>query len=70
MGYLERYLGGECAGVWNELQQLAAQVREEPIYSSALAVATETMRRVRRNCERIVERLQSLSYAFGVYPDG
>jgi hypothetical protein len=28
------------------------------------------MRRVRRNCERIVSRLGSTGYVFGLYPDG
>ena len=33
-------------------------------------MAAETMRRVRRNCEFLVTRLQSLGYVFGTYPDG
>ena len=28
------------------------------------------MRRVRRNCERLVARLQTLGYVFGTFPDG
>jgi hypothetical protein len=36
----------------------------------AQAVATETMHRVRRNCERIISRLQSFGYVFGTFPDG
>jgi hypothetical protein len=70
MNYLERYLNGEHERVWSELQALGVAVRKEPIYSQARQVAEETMRRVRRNCERIVARLRESGYIFGVYPDG
>jgi hypothetical protein len=33
-------------------------------------VAAETMRRVRRNCERLSSRLRALGYTFGTFPDG
>ena len=70
MGYLDRYLHGEHEQVWSELQELGEAVRQEPAYSEARLVADETMRRVGRNCERIVERLRSLEYHFDLYPDG
>lgn len=70
MNYLERYQNGEYEQVWKELQDLGASVREEPYYAQAKEVATETMRRVRRNCERIISRLQTLGYVFGTFPDG
>ena len=70
MNYLERYLNGECEQVWTELQALGPKVREEPHYALARQVADETMRRVRNNCERIINRLQTMGYTFGVYPDG
>jgi hypothetical protein len=70
MNYLERYRNGEYERVWGELQSLGPAVREEPYYSAARKVATETMRRVRRDCELIVSRLRDLEYVFGVYPDG
>ncbi len=70
MGYLERYRNGEHERVWSELQALGPAVRREPDYSQALEVALETMRRVRRDCEQLVSRLQHLGYAFGIYPDG
>jgi hypothetical protein len=69
MSYLERYRSGECGRVWKEIQALGAAVRREPHFSPAREVAAETMRRVRRNCERIVARLRSLGYVFGTYPD-
>ncbi len=70
MTYLERYSSGEYELVWNELQALGPRVRREPYYSQARDVATETMRRVRRNCEKVVTRLKAAGYTFGVYPDG
>lgn len=70
MNYLERYLNGELEKVWDELKALGAEVRNEPYREQAQAVATETMRRVRRNCEKLVSRLNVLGYQFGIYPDG
>ncbi len=70
MNYLERYRNGEYEQVWNDLQALGPTVRREPHYSQAREVATETMRRVRRNCERLVSRLRALGYVFGTFPDG
>jgi hypothetical protein len=70
MDYLERYQNGEHAQVWSELQALGARVRQEPYLGQAQAVAAETMRRVRRNCERLVDRLRGHGYVFGTFPDG
>jgi len=69
MNYLERYHNGEHVQVWDELQSLGPAVRGDPYYIQAQAVAAETMRRVRRNCERLVARLQTLGYVFGTFPD-
>jgi hypothetical protein len=63
--YLERYVAGEYRHVWAELQALGAAVRGEPLYSDALAVARETMRRVRHNIETLMPRLEESGYAFG-----
>lgn len=62
--YLERYQNGECEQVWAELTALGEQVRQDHILPDALAVARETMSRVRENAERIISRLQSISYEF------
>jgi hypothetical protein len=70
MSYLERYQNGEYEQVWKELQALAGNVRQEPYFTQAQDVAAETMRRVRRNCERILSRLQKFGYVFGTFPDG
>lgn len=63
--FLSRYQAGEHVQVWAELQALGEQVREEPLYSDALAVARETMRRVRYNIELLIPRLTELGYQFG-----
>src|SRR5687768_17494569 len=70
MNYLERYQNGEYEQVWKELQDLGEDVRREPYQTQAREVAAETMRRVRRNCERILSRLQAMGYVFGTFPDG
>jgi hypothetical protein len=70
MNYLERYQNGEYEQVWTELQELGAAVRQGPNYSLAMQVADQTMRRVRSNCERIIDYLRAINYTFGVYPDG
>lgn len=62
--YLQRYLRDETAMVWAELTALGEAVRQEPLYSDALAVARETMRRARHNIGHLVSRLQSLGYTF------
>ncbi|GHO49163.1 hypothetical protein [Ktedonospora formicarum] len=65
MTYLERYLNGEYEQVWDELLQMGADVRHESMYTDALAVARETMQRVRRNIEMLIERLPQRGYLFG-----
>jgi hypothetical protein len=70
MNFLERYRNGEYEQVWNDLQSLGPRIHQEPYTTQAHEVATETMRRVRRNCERLVSRLQTLGYIFGTFPDG
>jgi len=68
--YLARYHAGEYVAVWEELQSLGPAVRDEPHFSQAQAVAAETMRRVRRDCESLASRLRAMGYNFGKYPDG
>ena len=53
-GFLERYRQGEYQEVWDELDALGAGVRERLVYSEALAVAHETMQRVRHNIEVVI----------------
>jgi hypothetical protein len=63
--WLERYRQGDCEQVWEELYTLGPAVCQEPVYSDALAVAHETMRRVRVNIELLIPRLQTIGYEFG-----
>jgi hypothetical protein len=65
---LERYRNGEHEKVWAELLALGGQVRQEPIFADALAVARETMTRARANIELLVPRLIGMGYRF-VYRD-
>jgi hypothetical protein len=65
MSYLERYLSGEHEQVWAELVAQGKAVRAEPLYSDAVAVARETMRRVRWNIETLIPRLRKIGYEFG-----
>src|SRR4051794_4406957 len=62
--YLERYNAGECFEVWDELISLGKDVRKKKVVFDALAVARETMRRVKHNTETLVGRLNSLGYQF------
>lgn len=66
--YLDRYQAGEHEAVWSELAALGADVRLEPVYSDARAVARETMTRVRHNVELLATRLRELDYRF-THPD-
>src|SRR5579875_896244 len=65
MTYLERYLHGECEPVWEELTALGADVFTELVYSEALAVVRETMRRVRNDIMTLIAHLTELGYSFG-----
>ncbi len=62
---LQRYQSGQHVEVWDELLAYGTQVREEPLLSEALAVARETMRRVRHNVEALIPRLRMIGYQFG-----
>jgi hypothetical protein len=61
---LSRYRSGEEEQVWNDLFAAGPDVRREPLYSDALAVARETMWRARENVERLIGRLVILGYEF------
>jgi hypothetical protein len=67
--YLDRYLAGEYEEVWTELLVEGEKIRNEPLYSDALAVAQETMRRAKINIGLLIERLISIGYEFE-YPIG
>jgi hypothetical protein len=61
---LSRYLAGAYEQVWEELLSMGEDVRREPWYTEARAVAQETSRRVRHNCELLIPRLEQLGWRF------
>ena len=68
MTLLDRYLAGEHAEVWDELMRMGPDAQQDSV---AWEVAVETMRRVRRNVELVVKRLQLEGWRFAkkdVYP--
>ncbi|HEY47190.1 MAG TPA: hypothetical protein G4O14_10445 [Anaerolineae bacterium] len=72
ISYFERYQEFASAGyqnsrVWAELTSLGDDIRQEPLYSDARAVACETMTRAKHNIEVLIERLHTLEYHF-LYP--
>lgn len=61
--WADRYRAGEHEAVWSELADAGPEIdRYEAV---AREVATETMRRVRRNVELLVPRLRALGVRFG-----
>lgn len=67
---LERYLSGEYRKVWAEMVAGADNTGQPIDSGQAEAVGAETMRRMRRNIETVIERLTEFGYTFGYYPDG
>jgi hypothetical protein len=67
---LDRYLAGEHRETWAEMVAGVDRDGRPVDPADAEAVATETMRRVRRNVETVIERLSGRGYRFGFYPDG
>jgi hypothetical protein len=64
MNWLERYRNGQSREVWGEMIALGGAVRDSAHFDEALAVARETMRRVRHNLEKARERLLQAGYEF------
>ena len=62
--YYDRYQRGERIEVWSDLIALGDAVRQEPVYSDAVAVARETMTRARENVETLITRLDGIGYEF------
>ena len=66
--YLDRYRQGDCESVWAELLTLGGQIRKQPLFADAMAVAREAMTRARTNIELLVQRLKTIGYRFA-HPD-
>ena len=64
--FLSRYRAGEHRAVWADLRALGETVRDPRHFEDARAVAVETMTRVRRNVETLIERLSDAGYEFGI----
>jgi hypothetical protein len=62
--YYDRYQRGERIEVWSDLIALGEAVRQEPVYSDAVAVAHETMTRAGQNVETLITRLDGIGYRF------
>lgn len=67
---LDRYISGEYETVWAEMLAGIDQDTNPISEAEQWSVAEETMSRARQNIETIIERLNSIGYQFGVYPDG
>ena len=52
--FFERYSGGECELVWNELHSLGGDVCNPAIIEDVRAVAQETVRRANLNLKIII----------------
>jgi hypothetical protein len=64
LSFYDRYQSGEHQQVWSQLVALGDAVRQEPVYSDARAVASETMRRARENIQTLIGRLHHIGYSF------
>jgi hypothetical protein len=65
--WLDRYLDGDCLETWVTLYGYGKQCREDPEFEDwddVVAVVRETMRRTRRNVERLVELLPAAGWQF------
>jgi uncharacterized protein DUF6745 len=67
---LDRYLAGDHVAVWRDLVAQGEAVRADPLAADALAVATETMRRVALNVDTLVSRLSIRRYTFTTAEQG
>jgi hypothetical protein len=63
--WLDAYVAGQHKEVWSALQSQGPAVRQDPQAADALAVASETMRRVAHNVRIVIGRLKGMGYRFG-----
>lgn len=64
---LEAFRAGAHEQVWAQLTQLSDRVWDEPVRSQAVAIARETMHRVRANIEWLIPRLKEIGYCFSQF---
>lgn len=63
--YLDRYTAGDHEAVWTELRLLGPVADDDSVGADIVAVARETMSRVRSDVEMISARLSDIGYRFG-----
>lgn len=64
MSYLERYKQGEYTHIWQELYTFGDSLVASSKRNDAIAVAEETMKRVKHNIEILHQRLLDFDYRF------
>jgi hypothetical protein len=64
MALVDRYRSGESSQVWEELLASGESIRSGDLLADAHGVADETMRRARRNVEKLVNLLPGLGWTF------
>jgi hypothetical protein len=70
-GWLERYLAGAHERVWDEMVACGAAIRDDALVLAEVeSVARETMRRVRKNAERLERSLRRSGYEFSAERSG
>ena len=63
--FADRYLAGQTVQVWTEIIGLGQELRDDPaVLADADIVGRETMRRSRRNVERLITELPEIGYRF------
>jgi hypothetical protein len=67
--WVERYRDGQCRQVWTEMTSIGADLRaDQAAAAEAKIVVRETMRRARRNVERLVDHLPRFGFKFEATP--
>lgn len=62
---MDRYQAGDRSQVWADMVALGPMIRSDAeMLAEAEEVGRETMRRARRNVERLVEQLPLVGYVF------
>jgi hypothetical protein len=62
--WLERYVGGEHEGVWEEVVGIGPRASDPAVASAVNALARETMERALRNVEALKSLLPSIGWRF------
>lgn len=63
-GWVERYVGGQYARVWEEVVALGPRASDPDVASEVRALAHETMQRALRNVEALKTLLPSIGWRF------